>query len=467
MRFSQWNSVVAAATAVWVSGVSAGAVAEPQAQADCAVTWSPMQDVNIPGAALTRTPLIRVDDEGWATVAWSEMDADKTERLLVSRRPPGGAWQAPQQVATTYSSVPFFSDLDLAVGTGGHALLTWRRENPRHRIRPWVAYFDPATGWSAPVDLQVAGYDVTNRASVAVNASGEGIVSWAAGAKMIFARRYRLNEGWSRVERVEDPKFATVSLNTRSAINDAGDAAVAWVGWQPTVARYDHAAGGWQPIQRLAQHGEVKDGFVPELAMTPAGDVFAAWTEKLSWDTRVGIMVAHYAPGLGWKPTVRVSGHSYRANVASVAANAQGEALVAWHVNPTIPVSKRVEAARYVPSQGWGEPVRIEVDALLGTSLPSFGENGEFTVTSVQRYAATLGDRDYPKIAAYTMSPPDDAVVEDAILELGHEVTVSSSPGGHVAALGTVHKSDWQPSKGQMRASVRERSCSARSGAAR
>lgn len=421
-----------------------------------------MQDVNVPGADLSRTPVIRVDDAGWATIVWSELSADhRDERILVSRRPPGGAWQVPQEVGTTHSQQPFFSDLDLAVGTGGHAMVTWRRSDLRHPTRPWVAYFDPATGWSAPEDMRVAGYEVTYPASVAVNASGEGLVSWLTNG-VVFTRFYRPHRGWLRTERMDDPKVDTSSITTHSAINDAGDAAVSWRAWQPTGARYDRIAGAWE-YKRLSSHGLVRDGFIPSLAITPGGDIFAAWAEKLDNHSKLGAFVAHYAAGEGWQPTERVSGHSYQSNQAAVTANAQGEALVSWNVR-AYKHEQRIEAARYVPGRGWGEPTRLSFKNSAHQTTPSLGEAGIGTVTQTQ--FIDDGDFEYHSVTtAYTLRSGGDAPDEDAIVGLGHAVSAHASPGGHVAALGATHDTFDGYSKGQLRASVREPTCGAPSAA--
>lgn len=436
--------------------VMPAAVAAP-APADCPWAWSPVEQLNVPGPFLGYRSLIRVDDAGWATAAWSEMDADNTEHILVSRRPPGGSWQTPQQVASTYSSSDNdHSDLELAVGSSGHAILTWKRSSVQNRQPPRAAYFDPVAGWSKPQELPVQGRDST-AAGAAVDASGRGLVSWAVQG-VVFARFYNPGEGWSAVTQFDDPRLYQAP-SPHPVLNDQGDAAVGWVAGQPTVVRYDRAAGGWQPWTRLFEAGRVREMLTPELALTPSGDLFAVWAEQPKGDTRSRVFAAHYVAGQGWEPTARVSGYSYGGHQPAVTANPLGEALVAWRVNefgPTV----RVESARFVPGRGWGRPTRIRTDAFVDVNLPSILPSGELTVLSEQSYPDMDGAK-FSKVNLYTMRPPSDQVEEDAVWDLGYRVDLGSSPAGRVAALGAVHESLWEPSKGVLRASVRERRCTA------
>lgn len=453
-------AVVAAVMAAGVFGAPGAAVAS---QADCPWAWSPIEQLNVPGPDLGWTSVIRIDDTGGATAVWSEMDADNTEHIVVSRRPAGGAWQAPQQVALTYSSDDHYhSELDLAVSASGHAVLTWRRPSLDNKLSvPHAAYFDPVTGWSEPVVLPVHDQNST-AASAAINATGRGLVSWAVQGT-VWTRFYMPGKGWSAIGRIDDPRLFQ-GPRPGSVINDAGDAAVSWVAGQPTVARYDRSAGGWQPPTRLFEAGRVKDGWTPQLALTPAGDLFAVWNEQPHGETKTRVFAAHYVAGQGWEATARVSGYSYGGREASVTASPQGEALVAWHVNE-FGTTDRVEAARFVPGRGWGKPVRIRTDAFTHASVPSFLPSGELTVMSEQGYPDQDGV-DFSKVTVYTMRPPSDQIEEDAVWDLGYRISLGSSPAGRVAALGATHESLWEPSKGVLRASVRERQCNAQAGQA-
>lgn len=442
--------LVAMAMAGWmpVSGVSA-------ATAECPWVWSPVEQLNVPGPFLGRNPLIRMDDAGTALAAWAEMGPDNTERILVSRRAPGGHWQAPWQVGVNPGAGQNdSSDLDLAVGASGHALLTWRRQSQRDPAGPRVVYFDPVAGWTQPTTLPVKSAGAT-AAAVAVNGAGQGLVSWAEPGQ-VLTRFFSPGKGWSAVVRVGDTGTQPGSA-PRPVINDVGDAAVSWMSPQPKVARYDRSAGGWQPTTPLLDAGKVREGASPDLALTPAGDLFAVWAEQPKGDSKMRVLAAHYLAGQGWEPTARLSGASYGGHQPSVAVNPQGEAMVSWRVEE-MGTAQRVESSRYMPGRGWGAIVRIRTDAFVSASVPSFQPKGEFGVLSQQAYPDDDGV-DFSKVVAYTMRASSNEITEDAIWDLGTVISLDASPTGRQAALGATHDSLWVPSPGALRASVRERSC--------
>lgn len=453
LQRSAWMKPLSAAAAL-VAGCLGTASPTSAAEAqDCRWVWSSPELVNEPGPLLSPVARIGLDDAGWAIVAWSEMDASYNEQILVSRRPPGGHWGAPQLIARTQSHTGSFSTIDLAVGASGHAMLAWFRPVPQSLEEgPQVAHFDPGAGWTEPQDLAVPGHE-TDVASVAINASGVGIVSWPASG-LVFTRFYRPGQGWSDVGHIGDPRLGGLPLQTRSVINDAGDAAVGWVGWQPTVARYDHVAGAWQPLTRLFDRGRVKGSLAPELSMTPMGDVFAVWLEKPSGDTRTRVFSARYAAGQGWAPAQRLTGQSYGGWQPAVTTNAQGEALVSWRVK-SFP-KQRLEVVRYVPGRGWGAPQRGLTKYAFDHSLPSFQANGEFAVMTHQQ---DWGDEPVSVVVTYTGAAGSDHLARDAVDGLGPLVYLGSGPNGRLAAAGTEHVSFPNGSKGALRASVRERRC--------
>src|SRR5450432_2168645 len=114
---------------------------------------------------------------GDAVAGWSEAG---TQRIVVARKPAGGAWSAPVGLATGLSA---------AVVTGtdgsGNATIAYAATGPVTMVSTWTA---GAPAPSAPTPIAIAGMTVEG---LAVNAAGDAILVGRAGVTPHVAVAYR------------------------------------------------------------------------------------------------------------------------------------------------------------------------------------------------------------------------------------------------------------------------------------
>ena len=352
---AQTPSPVSAPTAAPLKGA-----ALPQAK--CPWVWSAPVGLSRPGAQVNLSPQVAVDAAGGAMAAWTEIDPDRTEHILVSRRPPGGDWLPPEEVAQTLPSTlsdEFTSELDLAVGPAGHALLTWRRSHVQKPSRPFVAAWHPSRGWTEPMDLKIPGIRNMQAARVAINEHGQGVVAWMS-QEQVYMHLLDPASGLSPLRSVPLTANGWSDPQPRVAINSAGQAAVVWDSLLPTVTRHDPLTG-WSEPEALMRKGRVDFRRSPELALGPSGDLFVTWSHLPSNQEKLQIHVAHFRPGQGWDPVRVLSNPDNQAVEPDVAVDAKGQAVVAWVLAK--PAGQgRLQAARFAPSTGWTGVDRITPD---------------------------------------------------------------------------------------------------------
>ncbi|HEX5685363.1 MAG TPA: hypothetical protein VFY73_15170 [Ideonella sp.] len=425
----------------------------------CPMAWSPVQVVRASDGDLNVRPQVGVDAAGWAMAVWTELDAGATEHILFARRPPKGVWSAPQEVFQSTGLVPVSSELDLAVGAGGHALLTWRRQGFADDV-PWVTSFDPNAGWAAPVALRVPTEKGPSPASVAVNARGEGVVSWLASGG-VYTRIFQPLAGWSAIHRGRDWKVGIgPTWGTRVAMNDAGQAVVAWETLRPRAMRFDPTTG-WQAPETLLDHGRVNQDRVPEVTIAPTGDAFVTWADEEHMGANLAVFVSHFQPAKGWAPAQRLSGPNYHAWSPDVATNAQGQALVAWSVERPRPQT-RLEATLYRPGTGWGPVIAVsEIGGSFSQVEADLSDIGIATITSRH------WDDDLSMILmSYTMQRKTHLieVTRHEGMNPNHDVAGQGNGGQVLSGVDWSGQENALGRRGTLQARVREHRCDAATG---
>ncbi len=120
-----------------------------------------------------------VDPTGAGVVIWSQYDPATTGWNVAASVFDGTRFAAPTflfrggdgSVAETG---------DVAVDDAGRAVAVWRVESGG-MYAPWVAYFDPATGWTSAHAIAVADTTLPANFDVALDASGTGFAVWRSG----------------------------------------------------------------------------------------------------------------------------------------------------------------------------------------------------------------------------------------------------------------------------------------------
>jgi hypothetical protein len=219
-------------------------------------------------------PQIGVDRLGNATAVYEEQDLPTDSYTIwATRRPAGGSFQQPVAVSPI-GAVAADTPPVLAVSADGTAIALW----PQPFTRIHSSHYAPGQGWTSEAELNVdaGANEQSSDPAIAMDSNGNGVAVWtestgsSAGtpdyAFQVYARPYVASTGWGDAIRlstygapVPGTPYATASATSVSvAVDDAGDAVVAWeVGLTPTssgqfiaavqMIRYDGAMKSWGP----------------------------------------------------------------------------------------------------------------------------------------------------------------------------------------------------------------------------
>jgi hypothetical protein len=233
--------------------------------------------------------VVAVDPAGDAIAAWTDDDGAGTQSLLAAWRPAGGAWSAPQSLASRRGvDAPA-----VALDASGNATVVWIDSGDGAAFAAHAVRRDAASGsWGAPHDFAPAGA-VDPQTQVRADASGNVVAAWLEhdpSTSVAFVRAAVWSGGgWSAPSTLSDPSDAWVADGPPQIAPDAsGGALVAWTA-QRLGAPFDFTiqtatqlgGGSWSgPATLLPDVGET----VSPLRLVDAGggDVAATWFQGSS-----------------------------------------------------------------------------------------------------------------------------------------------------------------------------------------
>lgn len=270
-----------------------------------------------------------VNDTGGAVLAWTWL-----RRGLVSRGSTTGTW-------TTGLVGRNAARMDVALGDGGLAALTWTRAVPRENGAVDLAYLvarqPQGGGWGAPAVLQTlrnVGPPWPGAGGVTVDSTGHTTVAWqhrtSNGHWQVLAMRTRLGKPWAAPTRL-----ATLSgwneFPVRVSGNQRGDVLVSYAPALNGRLKGVHrpADGTWSSPSDIAGAGPYVVDW--DAAMDPGGRAVALWSRAPgpgTWGR--GAQVALMSRTGRWSGPERlttaqtVDGHARRA------AMNHGDVLTVW-----------------------------------------------------------------------------------------------------------------------------------------
>jgi hypothetical protein len=243
-------------------------------------------------------PHVAVGRRGDAVVAWLRLDGGGAQHVMAAYRPPGGAFGAPEDVASTTAALL----RDVALGADGTVALGWVDSGGPAT----VAIRAPATGhWGAPEGIgnpqrqpsfgsPVLGVDGAGRVAAAWLEASGGVT-----APAFVAYRDAGAAGFG-------PAHAT-GLNTifggvELAVSDAGEVILAAQVMTGELVDGVWAALGTTVRQDVGAPAAITDrsGMYPVLSMDARGDAVIAWNRELQLGAR------RRAPGGGFDVAVDV-----------------------------------------------------------------------------------------------------------------------------------------------------------------
>jgi hypothetical protein len=200
--------------------------------------------------------------------------------------------------------------------------------------------------WSSSVELD-DGMGEPAGIVLAMNDAGDAATAWlqldAAGNNEIVANNYSAGH-WGKPVAL-DPLVAAALSGVQVAIDASGKALVAWEHYDKAwnVLGSFYVAGQWSPTFTIDRY-DSGDALAPAMGFDAAGDAFVAWIQKDS-ASAASIWATRYANG-AWETPLQI-GDAVANGVAVIttSVNARGDAAVVW--SQTVDTKTRLYSTQY------------------------------------------------------------------------------------------------------------------------
>lgn len=303
--------------------------------------WSAPEIISVPGE-IAAMPQIAIDEDGDVIAVWEIAGGG----VQVAERPRGGAWDAPLELNDDGGSPR------VAAGGDGAAAIVWESDGAYGTARPdhdtdWpkatqlseddeaaespavalradesavATWQRPARGiehavlrhaeqrpdgaWDAPGYLSGGAADAKSPALAA--GGGEAIVAWTefnGGRDKLLTRRLDPSGTWGPTQQLSE-QLETVS-GPHAAMNDAGEAIVAWQSNEAFVRAVVQGPGGTFTAAFSSEYEDETEAGGARAAIGPAGDAIVAWTRQR--DDGNGVQAAVRPRGGAWGTAADVS----------------------------------------------------------------------------------------------------------------------------------------------------------------
>ena len=267
--------------------------------------WEAPVQLGSIGSNDQRSPAIALDAIGYATVLWSEWRG-RSYDLYASTRSGGGSWSAPALVASQAGH--WLRNPDIAAGPAGALVAVWELVTPDHPEETVLAFATRQAGgaWSAAAEIPGA---AGSTPSLAVDASGTAYLAWKGLSPDIYLSTRPAGGAWSSKETVDDGPAETPVGNPAVAADPAGNVVVVWqdsqqLGRLGNLSALRTTTGLWSDNMRVDDDPGNTNQVMPAVAVDPAGNAYALWTDNRSGDSDVAFA---YRPAGGvWASNLRV-----------------------------------------------------------------------------------------------------------------------------------------------------------------
>ena len=351
--------------------------------------------VTLSTAGDAAAPHVSVDAAGNALAVWTQYSNARHTLWASHYSAASNLWDAPRMISSA-SAVASTLKPDLAVDQAGNAIAVWQQGDGRvNHFDAWVAQYNAGTAsWSAPAMLS-DGINSAHCLSVALNASGQGLVAWvqergdgtsiATPPADIWVRTVSTAAAWGAATLVNRSagQVNTVYVYGQIglSVNAKGAAAVLWsqrlLPSLPMVvdAAMYSPAQGWQDAVSIALVTK-EDCHEPAVALDDAGNAIAVWQQQTDYGSYGASN--RYVAGVGWS----TAGHFVDSKLGdtlspSLAMDGAGNATVVWYRwSGTNAIELMIN--RFTPDLGWADPkvfMPVGTDGAMTRSLPTVVSN--------------------------------------------------------------------------------------------
>jgi hypothetical protein len=265
----------------------------------------------------------------------------------------------------------------LAVNRAGDALVAWPGSTGT-RIGIWTLRYDPTTrAWGEPFALNVDETYDAELHDIALDEEGNAYVAWKQG--FIFVTRYDSStSGWTDAVQIEEHDDGAVG-DPRVAAGPNGTAAIVWPesdGSRTSLRhrRYDPANDEWSYWEAIDDR-DYRHSNTGALAIDASGNALAAFQQVGESGVDGGpLLVNRFDAGAGTWGTAEVidpeTGLTSPFGM-QVAADRDGNFLLVWAKVPTeLSGDHQLWARRYVASSGWEDAIKLEDQDAFTTTEP-------------------------------------------------------------------------------------------------
>jgi hypothetical protein len=336
-------------------------------------------------------PAIVVDRAGNATAVWVEDSGWPNSRVAASRLEAAtGVWSAPETIQSGSGDSNDWPP-DISADSAGNVFVVWTQSDSGsapHTIRA-NRYDIASRSWGAAATIQT-GTELAQVPAVAADGAGNAIAVWVqrtAGVDTVHYNRYTAGSGWGLQQPLQsiDGKVSAYEGAPEIAMDPAGNAIAVWTqesvsGSRVYARRFSIAIGTWG-AQTLLQTDSGRSGLA-SVAFDAAGNALAVWPQYDPSARNYLMTASRYriadnswsSPEVIQQSTRNSFGYTYR---PALAVDISGNAIAVWSQQD--PTSGRyvITASRYSASGGtWGSPRTIQSGTDDDAYKPSVGFDG-------------------------------------------------------------------------------------------
>lgn len=295
-------------------------------------------------------------------------------------------WKDPVQFSSDNAWASPYAQL--AVNKHGDGIAAWQQYSlDDGSTGIWIAHFSKRKGWGKPkrIDKTTVG-QVGNPPSVAINERGDAIVAWpvfnftSSPLSTVWSRYYDHQHGWKKPVKIQDDDADAYSPLV--VIDERGNAIAIWNQTNPVYdrtniyANYYKKDRGWTRSALIQSDNSI---LATDAALTinEKGTAVAMWSQFDSNQdqAQTGLVTRFFVPGKGWQTPEFVTNED--AGSPSIALDERGNAMVAWTTLNPETFQYNVEARLRQAKGKWSENQSIQSDPYVDSSNVQVALNNE------------------------------------------------------------------------------------------
>lgn len=314
--------------------------------------------------------------------------------LLTPALATAATWIPPVDLATPSEFSPWEPRPEIAMSGAGGGVAIWPQSQGLGTLQ--AASMSLTGTWGPPVNLAPNEWGQRAEPELAMNEAGEAVAVWEVGTVKASVRTPSGEWGPAETLSPEGSPYTRVDV----AVGPAGEAVAAW----SQVPRFSStsgyriegsfrpAGGHWEPSLTISEAGNGYDSYSPQVAITPTGQIVAAWNSYYHGNDHWSVQVAEMHSNQWSAPQVVSGGRN--TSFPKLAASTAGTTVI-WQSREVESEERWIEAASRTRGGEWGHPVELSGPESFGPQIgadaagtavaiwsSSYGEEGDYVESS-------------------------------------------------------------------------------------